>query len=298
MSRHTARNDNDSWDLASSVGATATMVATSRALATRSAEALIDDPYAEPLVRAVGLEFFVHLLDGKVPDTHPHYDIERSGEHMAVRTRFYDDFFLNAVRSGVRQVVILASGLDTRAYRLPWPSGTVVFEVDLPGVLEFKSTTLQGLDAQPAANHRTVAVDLRDDWPAALRAAGFDPAVPTAWSAEGLLMYLPAAAQDRLFDELTALSAPRSQLACEYVPDMSVFGHESVRDLFEQSAVNVGELVYQDTRSQAPDYLRELGWLSTLRTAAQLYTANGLQYPDAAEFAAFSDVTYLRAELD
>lgn len=298
MSRHSARNDDDSWDLASSVGATATMVAASRALATRSADALIDDPYAEPLVRAVGLEFFVHLLDGKVPDAQPHYDAERSGEHMAVRTRFYDDFFLNAVRSGIRQVVILASGLDTRAYRLPWPKDTLVFEVDLPGVLEFKSTTLRALDAEPAAKHRTVAVDLRDDWPAALRAAGFDPAAPTAWSAEGLLVYLPSAAQDRLFDELTALSAPRSQFACEYVPDMSVFGHEALREMFEESAVNVRDLVYQDDRSQVPEYLSRLDWCSSVRTAEQLYAANGLDYPDAAEFAMFSDVTYLRAELD
>lgn len=298
MSRHSARNDDDSWDLASSVGATATMVATSRALATRSADGLIDDPYAEPLVRAVGLEFFVHLLDGKVPDAQPHYDAERSGEHMAVRTRFYDDFFLNAVRGGIRQAVILASGLDTRAYRLPWPSDTVVFEVDLPGVLEFKSTTLRALDAEPAAKHRSVPVDLRDDWPAALRAAGFDPAMPTAWSAEGLLMYLPSAAQDRLFDELTALSAPRSQLACEFVPDMSVFGHEGLREMFEQSAVNVRDLVYQDDRSQLPEYLGRLDWCSSLRTAEQLYAANGRSYPDSEEFAMFSDVTYLRAELD
>ena len=131
-------------------------------------------------------------------------------DEMAVRTRFFDDFFIDAGKAGIRQAVILASGLDSRAYRLPWSEGTVVYEIDQPEVIEFKTSTLAGLGAAPTAELRTVAIDLRDDWPAALRAKGFDASQPTAWSAEGLLPYLPADAQDRLFDNITALSAPIS----------------------------------------------------------------------------------------
>ena len=292
------RSDKDSWDLASSVGVTATMVATSRALATRDADALIHDPFAEPLVRAVGMEFFTQMLDGHAPADDPDYDPKRSSEHMAVRTRFYDDFFLNAVRGGIRQVVILASGLDTRAYRLSWPAGTVVYEVDMPDVLDFKSRTLAEMSVEPAADRRAVAVDLRDDWPAALRAAGFDPSVPTAWSAEGLLVYLPADAQDALFDRISALSAAGSEVACEYVPDMSVFAHEDLRARFQQSTINISDLIYQGGRSHVPDYLAGLHWHSSIRTAEALYEANGLDYPEGVEFALFADVTYLSATLD
>src|SRR4051812_28879401 len=127
------RFDGDEWDLASSVGATATMVAAARAIASRQPDPLIDDPYAAPLVRAVGVDFFVKLVDGTLP-----LDAEGAGagtllaEVMAVRTRFFDDFFLDSTRAGVRQAVILASGLDSRAYRLPWPAGTTVFEIDQP----------------------------------------------------------------------------------------------------------------------------------------------------------------------
>ncbi|MGV9801060.1 class I SAM-dependent methyltransferase [Mycobacterium sp. NPDC003449] len=274
------------------------MVATSRALASRSEQPLISDPYAEPLVRAVGIDFFTRVLDGDIPEDVPDYDPHRSGEHMAVRTRFYDDFFLNAARAGVRQAVILASGLDTRAYRLGWPPGTVVYEVDLPEVIEFKTSTLAGLGAQPSATHRPVAADLRDDWPESLRRAGFNPTAPTAWSAEGLLVYLPTEAQDALFDRINTLSAPGSQLATEYVPDMSIFHDERsahLRERWKQTAVNISALVYQGERSHVPDYLGGLGWHSTARTMDDLYTANGLSYPQDDNFALFSDVTYLRA---
>src|SRR5947209_12442865 len=207
------RTEDDSWDLASSVGATATMVATSRAMASRGPEPLLDDPYAEPLVRAVGLAPFVRVLDGDVSlETDPLLNRKTRTEQMAVRTRFFDDFFTAAAASGIRQSVILASGLDTRGYRLPWGDGVVVYEIDQPAVIEFKTRTLADLGAAPTAELRTVAIDLREDWPAALRARGFDVSQPTAWSAEGLLPYLPGDAQDRLFDNITALSAPGSRL--------------------------------------------------------------------------------------
>ena len=216
------RSESDSWDLATSVGATATMVAAQRALA--SAAGLIDDPFAAPLVRAVGIDVYTRLVNGEIPVTDDtEFDPARMARGMAVRTRFYDQFFVDATRSGIRQAVIVAAGLDVRAYRLPWPQGTVVYEVDLPNVIDFKTSTLSKQGAAPTAERRTVAVDLRDDWPAALAAAGFDPQAPSAWSAEGLVVYLPPEAQDALFDNITALSAPGSQLASEFVPDTPVF---------------------------------------------------------------------------
>ena len=215
-----SRTDADSWDIASSVGATATMVAAARALASKEPNPLIVDPFAAPLVRAVGIDFFTRLADGEIPlsdDTASTAALMTTV--MAVRTKFFDDFFLDAASDGVRQAVILAAGLDSRPYRLPWPDGHHRVRDRPAKVIEFKTTTMTDIGATPSAERRTVAIDLREDWPAALRRSGFDEAQPTAWSAEGLLVYLPPEAQDRLFDNITALSAPGSQLATEYHPD-------------------------------------------------------------------------------
>jgi methyltransferase (TIGR00027 family) len=180
-----ARTDNDTWDLASSVGATATMVAAQRAFSHR--EGLIDDPFAEPLVRAVGLDFFTRALDGEIEleDVDPEFNMRRAAEGMTVRTRWFDELFTDAFASGVRQAVILAAGLDARAYRLDWPAGTNVYELDQPKVIDFKTKTLTGLGARPKADRHPIAIDLRSDWPKALLNDGFDPEQPTAWIAEG-----------------------------------------------------------------------------------------------------------------
>jgi len=293
------RTDDDVWDLSCGVGATATMVATSRALAGRSTPPLIDDPYAEPLVRAVGLPYFIRLLDGENPSGDPEHDPEHSANFMAVRTRFYDNHFRAGIDGGVRQVVILAAGLDTRAYRMSWPADTTIFELDLPAVLQFKAQVLGELGAIPTATHRAVAVDLRDDWPAALVDAGLDPSRPTVWSAEGLLPYLPGAAQDLLFDRITALSPPGSALACDVVLDMTVFGTESEAaehwERMQASDVAINELVYQGDRRPAPGYLAGTGWQVHTRTLQQLHADNGVPYPERAIFAAFADMTFVCA---
>lgn len=281
------RSDADSWDLASSVGATATMVAAARALASRENDPLINDPYAEPLVRAAGIDFFTQLLDGKLDLA----SVDESGsatmmvDVMAVRTRFFDDFFLEACRAGVRQAVILASGLDSRAYRLPWPDGTVVFEIDQPKVIEVKSEVMSSLGASPTAERRAVAVDLRDDWPAALRANGFDDTAPVAWSAEGLLIYLPPDAQDRLFDNITALSAPGSRLATEYHADAGAGIAErsqSVSRQWEQYGLdlNMADLFYAGKRNPVVDYLERLGWQVSAMTRPERFALYGRPYPD------------------
>ena len=296
-----ARTDRDRWDLATSVGATATMVAAQRALS--SDEKLIDDPYAAPLVRAVGIDVYVRLVNGQIPvGGDSEFDPRRMARGMACRTRFYDKFFLDAAQSGVGQAVILAAGLDARAYRLPWPAGTVVYEVDMPEVIEFKTLTLGDLGAEPTAERRTVSVDLRDDWAAALQGAGFDPLAPTAWSAEGLLLYLPDAAQDALFDNVTALSAPGSRLAFEFVPDTAVFADERWRAHHDRMSelgfeIDFNDLVYHGQRSHIVDYLTLRGWQTSSHTVSELHAANGFDYPDDDVAEAFADVTYSSAVL-
>jgi methyltransferase (TIGR00027 family) len=298
-----ARFDGDSWDPASSVGATATMVAASRALASQGPDPLLDDPLADPLVRAVGLSPFIRLIDGEVTiDDDPVLNRRTRTEQMAVRTRFFDDFFIAATEGGIRQAVILASGLDTRAYRLAWPAGTVVFEIDQPQVIDFKTTTLAKLGAEPTAEHHTVSIDLRYDWPAALREAGFDPSKPTAWSAEGLLPYLPPEAQDRLFDNITALSAPGSQLATEHTSNPDAFSEESVRRIGERWRragfdINPGDLFYQGERSIVIDYLTGHGWQVAAHPAPELYERNGFSFPEDESMALFRDMAYVAATL-
>ena len=204
---------------------------------------------------------------------------------MTVRTRFFDDFFTGATKDGIRQAVILASGLDTRAYRLSWPAGTVVYEIDQPEVIAFKTDTLADLGAAPTAERRTIAIDLRDDWPTALREGGFDVTQPTAWSAEGLLPYLPPEAQDRLFDNITALSAPGSRLATEHVPDPNAFTDERLQRITERWRsfgfnLDASELFYQGERSVVVDYLGTHGWQVTAHPARELYARNGFEFPE------------------
>ena len=297
-----ARTDNDTWDLASSVGATATAVAASRAMASQNPDALLNDPWADPLVRAVGIDTFVKLIDGETGQTDdPLLNPGAMNEQIAVRTRFFDDFFVLAAESGIRQAVILASGLDTRAYRLPWPADTKVFEIDQPEVIAFKTRTLADLGAEPAAERTTVAIDLREDWPAALVEAGFDPKLPTAWSAEGLLVYLPPDAQDRLFDNIAGLSAPGSRIATEHM-DLRDVPADWADRLTERSRrigsnINLAELFYSGDRNPAADYLKDHGWHIDIQTTSQIYAANGFELPDD-ELASFGHGSgYLTATL-
>lgn len=306
-----ARFEGDTWDLASSVGLTATMVAAARAVAARDIEgagAVANDRLAEPLVRAVGVDFFARLAGGELElsdlDEETAAGTVQFANAMAIRTRFFDDFFAAATAAGIRQAVILAAGLDSRAYRLPWPPGTTVFEVDQPQVIEFKTATLSGLGEQPTADRRTVAVDLREDWPAALRDAGFDPAQRTAWIAEGLLGYLPAEAQDRLLDQITALSVPGSRFATEGLVDINKLNEDELRSRMERQnqrwsrhglEFDMAALVYFDDRTDADSYLSARGWQTTSNRNTDLYAKHGLPLPDGDD-APFGEVVYLSAE--
>ncbi|VEG52006.1 putative methyltransferase [Mycolicibacterium aurum] len=305
-----ARTENDTWDLASSVGATATMVAAARAVASRADHPVINDPYAEPLVRAVGVDFFTRLASGELTaadldsgaDGESPVGMSRFADGMAARTRFFDDFFADAVGAGIRQAVILASGLDARAYRLAWPQDMTVYEIDQPEVIEFKATTLAGLGVAPSAKLDTVAVDLRNDWPAALADAGFDAAAPTAWIAEGLLGYLPPDAQDRLLDTIGSLSAPGSRLAVESVPSHHEADQDELREKMKESTdrwrnegfdLDFSELVFLGERADVTEYLRGQNWTVQATPTNDLLVRYGLDPLEDGE--GFAEVVYVSA---
>jgi methyltransferase (TIGR00027 family) len=306
-----ARFEGDTWDLASSVGVTATMVAAARAVATRSPDALINDQFAEPLVRAVGVDFFTKMATGELDprelDDDEDRNLQRLVNAMAIRTEYFDDFFVSAqgaMAAGIRQAVILASGLDSRAYRLPWPSGTTVFEIDQPQVIEFKTAALARLGARPTADRHAVAIDLRDDWPAALTQAGFNPAEPAAWIAEGLLGYLPAEAQDRLLDQITALSVPGSRFATEGL-DINAVSGEDLRYRVQRLSdrwrghgidIDVAGLMYFDDRADVATYLAGRGWETVGSRTSDLLAKHGLP-PIEPDDAPFGDVVYFSALL-
>ena len=274
----TMRTDDDTWDIATSVGTTAVMVAAARATESDRPDPLIRDPYAKLLVTNAGTGIWEAMLDdsmvAKVESADPETAaiVHHMRSYQAVRTHFFDAYFATAVTDGIRQVVILASGLDSRAYRLDWPAGTTLYEIDQPKVLAYKSATLAAHGVTPSVERREVPIDLRQDWPTALRGEGFDPDVPTAWLAEGLLMYLPAEAQDRLFDQITELSAPDSRIAVETAARHADERREEIRERLEKVAdklgleqtVDVQTLIYHDEhRAVVADWLNVHGWGAT-----------------------------------
>jgi methyltransferase (TIGR00027 family) len=257
-----SRTAGDTWDIVSSVGLTALGVCAGRALDAALDPPLANDDYAAGFVAAAGEP----KLSNAVANTDMDSAAAFNARWVGVRTRFFDDFFTQAGQSGTRQAVILAAGLDSRAYRLAWPADYAVFEVDQPRVLEFKQQVLDDQGATPLARRVVVATDLRDDWAGALIAAGFDPEQPTAWALEGLLPYLPGAAQDTLFEKLHELSAVGSQIATELGPEPGEVrefaeGMAAIGQLAAQAPV--AELWYDDPRANTKHWLAERGWVVT-----------------------------------
>jgi methyltransferase (TIGR00027 family) len=292
------RTDNDSWEITESVGSTALGVAAARAAETDSDNPLIQDPFARAFLDAAGEGIWSLTSDPTlsdamtdlVPDLAVH--TQAMVDFLAVRTKWFDELFLDAVSSGVRQVVILAAGLDSRSWRLPWPAGTTVYELDQAKVLDFKSATLAQRGAQPTARLVSVAVDLRDDWPTALREAGFDEFAPTMWSAEGILRYLPAAAQDLLSERIDSLSAAGSRLATNgpskqaVNPDLLARQREQSKRFRAAAAQVLGteipdveELWYPEERTEIVDWLSERGWDASAIGMADLLARHGRNVP-------------------
>jgi methyltransferase (TIGR00027 family) len=199
----------------SALARTALAPAMIRAMESRRPDSLFDDPFAQAFVDAAADELPAESV-AAVSDAKPAAQSTDLGalfySHAVLRTRFFDDYL---ARASVTQVVLLAAGLDTRAFRLGWGPGTTAFEVDLPELFAFKESVLAACPTVPGCRRVVVPADLREEFGPALRAAGFDPARPTAWLAEGLLVYLTAAEASGLLEAITALSAPGSLLAFE-----------------------------------------------------------------------------------
>jgi methyltransferase (TIGR00027 family) len=250
------------------VGKTALGVAYVRAQESRRPDRLFDDPYAQA---------FADAAPGLFPATRG--QAERAGAGMAtlgaafgwhavIRTRFFDDYLIAATRAGCRQVVLLAAGLDTRAFRLEWPSATSLFEVDLPDLMDFKERVLSDHSARPRCRRAVIVADLRKAWPQRLIAGGFNSRMATAWLAEGLLIYLSADEAAALLTDITSLSAPGSEVA---------FEHGSIADNPMLSAARTTPAMSEYTTmwkgglgTGAPTWLTGHGWRVRLHDAADL----------------------------
>ena len=278
------RSDDDEWDIVSSVGYTALLVAGWRALHAMSAQPLVRDDYAKHFITASADPY----LTGLLADPGTSEGATAFPRLYGVQTRFFDEFFSSAADRGIRQAVIVAAGLDSRAYRLNWPSGTTVFEVDQPKVLEFKATRARraGQPSPPPVAKRSPA-DLRDDWSIPLRAAGFDSQRPTAWSVEGILPYLTGDAQDTLFTRISDLSAPGSRLAIGALgscldQDRLAALEETYPGLNLSGDVNFSTLTYDDAEKTKPaDWLADHGWaVEPVRTNPELQADYGRTPPE------------------
>lgn len=256
------RSNDDTWDITTSVGSTALFVAAARALEAQKPDPLVVDEYAEVFCRAVG-GHWSEVLDGSTTASKL---VSEFGAHFvnfqAARTHFFDSYFQAAVASGVRQIVILAAGLDSRAYRLDWPDQTVIYELDQPKVLEFKRQVLTRRGDRPRAERREIAVDLRTDWPQALKDNGFRPDEPAAFLAEGLMIYLPAETQGQLFAGIDALAAPGSFTAIEEGEPMPDQAFEAAKRA-ERAAGTDGTfftLIYNEMVAPAAEWFGAHGW--------------------------------------
>ena len=279
------RSDNDTWDITTSVGSTALFVAAARALEVQKPDPLAVDSFAEVFCRAAGGPWAA-LLDGTAPE-HP-LKTPDFGRHFvnfqAARTRYFDAYFGDIAAAGVRQIVLLAAGLDSRPYRLDWAPGTTVFELDQPQVLEFKRETLAAYGAAPKVERREVAVDLREDWPQALRDSGFRSDEPSAWIAEGLLIYLPATAQEQLFAGIDSLAASGSHVGIEEGRPMDNDAFLAKREEGKEIPDHSGEwwqMIYNEQHAPATQWFSERGWTAAETTLSDYLVSNGRAVPAA-----------------
>jgi methyltransferase (TIGR00027 family) len=260
------------------VGLTALMVAAARAIESHRCDALATDMYAEHFVRAAHSSANWPVHPNQIPDGEANPLWGRLGRYFGLRTRVLDDFLHQSVHAGARQTVILGAGLDTRAFRLDWPPDHVVFELDRQGVLAFKHEVLGALHAASKTKRVAIGVDLGTEWTGALTEAGFDPDIPSAWLAEGLLLYLSGAAEERLIDTVDRLSAAGSTLAYEVklgtelpaVRDNPVYSSTK-----QQIGVDLLALFDPEPRPDSAAELEGRGWSTIIRTPFEFTRRHG-----------------------
>ena len=250
----------------SGVGGTSLGVARARAWESGRPDRLFDDPYAAAFATAAPAP-----RRPLSPGSHR----ARLAFHIIIRTRFYDDYLLAACAAGCRQVVLLAAGLDTRAYRLPWPTGVRVYELDLPEVLTFKERVLAGQEAIPRCSLTALPVDLRSEWPAMLTGAGFDPDAPTAWLIEGLLVYLTAEEATLLLTRVGDPSAPGSRLSLERNTAAATIAAGDQTGIEEYATLWKGGLG-EDTAGWLGDH----GWRTETHSLREVAASYGRPAPD------------------
>ncbi|MGW3076183.1 class I SAM-dependent methyltransferase [Kitasatospora sp. NPDC001132] len=265
----TAPQQTDAEGVDGGVGLTALLVAAARAIETHRHDSLAQDVYAQHFVRAAPACTDWPLRIEQVPggDDNPLWG--RFARYFGLRTRVLDDFLLRSAGPKARQVVLLGAGLDTRAFRLDWPSDLTVFEIDRAGVLAFKQRVLTDLSAAPKVKRVPVPVDLRADWVTALTTAGFDPAVPSVWLAEGLLFYLPGPAETYLIDTVDRLTTAGSALAFEAKLEKDLLAYRDspiYTATREQIGIDLLRLFDTGPRPDSAGDLTAKGWSTSMHT--------------------------------
>lgn len=271
----------ESWDIATGPGVTALGLAAARSVESGRPDSLIEDPFARELFEASGTDLPM-LADWPQPGSevsdaqamHLH-----GSRYIGLRTRFYDDAVRDAAAAGVRQVVLLGAGLDTRAFRLDIPPELWLWEIDQGGVLTYKDAVLGERGAEPVCRRAAIGLDLREDWPAALGADGFDTARPTGWIAEGLLPYLDPESQAGLLQRIGDLSAPQSMLAFDRIAGDPAAG-ERLKAVSERSGIDMTTLIAAGDAGDLARVVRDLGWEALEESAADLAGRYGRDLSD------------------
>lgn len=251
----------EDWDVATGVGITALAVAVGRAIETIRPNGLVRDRFAEAFIKAAGaIVPLPHIIDGPTERvTHVEQLWDTLAIGLGLRSKFFDDYYIDSWRADVGQAVLVGAGLDSRAFRLAWPKGCTLFEIDQPSVIEFKERVLGGLKAQPRCVRHVVGSDLCRNWTEELEYAGFDATRSTTWLVEGVFPYLSKNDERQLLDSIHRLSAPGSRIGATYFPRSQFDKSESGRELNE-FGFDLSLLLNREAREDMDRYLAAKGW--------------------------------------